>query len=373
MTPGPAALPRLPALEGLRGLLALWVLFSHTVTAAGLGEDWRGPFAVLRVGTHAVDTFVILSGFVISYLIVTARESYPVFVARRALRLYPVYLICLLAAAALLPMLERVHGNLPFHHPHNDFLVAIFQRSQARLPEHLLAHLTLLHAAVPTSVLPMSNYAILHPAWSLSLEWQFYLVAPALLWALLRGPRTALAAVAAVCATHALLPGPQGFLARHVPEFALGIASFLLWREAREVRWPLLLPLAVALAWLLTKSPPVVVWAAVFAAVLNPRGIGAGALNRALEASPLQALGRWSYPVYVSHTLVLLLALQLLLWLGAAALGQWAFFALLLALTAAGTVTLSAWLHRAVEAPAIAFGRRLSRPPPAAARFERAG
>lgn len=354
----PVAVARVPGIEGLRGILALWVLFSHTVTASGLGEDWRGPFRVLYVGTHAVDAFIIVSGFVIFFLLDTARETPGVFLWRRALRLYPVYLVCLLVSAALLPMQLRVYGEAPFPHPHTDYLVRIVEASLAQLPQHLAAHLLMLHSAIPPSILPHANYAILHPGWSLSLEWQFYLIAPLLFALLLRGTATALLVIGGACAAHFLLAGPQGFLPRHVPEFALGIACYLLWRRGLAPSWPLLLPAGVALAYLTTHDPAVVVWMAVFLAALAPRAVGAAALNGALQVAPLQTLGRWSYAIYLSHTIVLVVAMDALRRAGVPAAGQWAYFAVLLGTTLAGTLLVSALLHRFVEAPGIALGRR---------------
>jgi peptidoglycan/LPS O-acetylase OafA/YrhL len=360
MAAAPLSVDRVRGIEGLRGVLALWVLFSHTVTAAGLGEDWRGPFRVLYVGTHAVDAFIIVSGFVIFFLLDTARERAWVFLLRRALRLYPVYLVCLLAAAALLPMQLRVYGEAPFPHPHTSYLVAIMEASIAQLPLHLAAHLGMVHSAIPPSLLPHANYAILHPGWSLSLEWQFYLLAPLLLSMLLRGGAAALTVMGGACAAHFLLAGPQGFLPRHVPEFALGIACYMVWRRRPSLSWPLLLPAGTALAYLTTHDPAVVVWTAVFLAALAPRTAGAATLNGVLQAAPLQALGRWSYAVYLSHTVVLVVAMDALRMAGLPALGQWAYFAALLAATLGGTLVVSAALHRGVEAPCIALGRRMA-------------
>ncbi|PWS38633.1 hypothetical protein DFH01_05015 [Falsiroseomonas bella] len=354
-----APLPRIHAIEGLRGILAMWVLFSHVVTSAGLGETWRGPFRVIYVGTHAVDAFIIVSGFVIFYLLDTAREGYGLFLKRRLLRLYPVYLICLLVSAALLPMLIRVYGDAPFPHPHNDYLVAIARASLDQLPAQLLAHLGMVHSTVPPSLLKHSNYAILSQGWSLSLEWQFYVIAPALLWLLLRGGIVALATIAAACAVHFLVAGPQGFLPRHIPEFALGIACYLFWRQRIVPAWPLLLPAGMALAYLTTHNPAVVVWTTVFLATLQPASIGAPLVNAVLTSTPLMTLGRWSYSVYLSHTIVLLLMKGAFGAMGVAALGQWPYFLLLLAATVAGTLAVSALLYRLVEAPCIAWGRRL--------------
>ncbi len=353
------AVPRIASIEGLRGILALWVLFSHVVSAAGLGEDWTGLARVLYVGTHAVDAFIIVSGFVIFYLLDTAREGYGRFLARRALRLYPVYLIALLVSAALLPATIAAYRAAPFPHPHNDYLVAIAEASWERLPAHMAAHLTMLHAMVPAWRLPHTNYAILTQGWSLSLEWQFYVLAPALLWALLRGRTTALAAIALASALSLVPHGGQGFLPHHVGGFATGIACYVVWRSQPRLDWPLLLPAGVALAFLVTRDPALVVWSAVFLATLAPASLGAAAVNRVLQSRPLLTLGRWSYSIYLVHTIVLVPALVVLTAGGAAVLGRWGFLALLLALTLAGTLVLAALLYRFVEAPCIAFGRRM--------------
>ena len=52
--------------------------------------------------------------------------------------------------------------------------------------QHILVHLTMLHAIVPSAWLPSSQFAFLPPAWSISLEFQLYLVAPLLVWWLSR-------------------------------------------------------------------------------------------------------------------------------------------------------------------------------------------
>jgi peptidoglycan/LPS O-acetylase OafA/YrhL len=356
-----AKLPRLPSIEGLRGILALWVLFSHVVTAAGLGEGWRGPFKVIHVGTHAVDAFVMVSGFVIFYLLDTARETYGRFLWRRLLRLYPAYLACLLVSAALLPMQIRVFAEAPFPHPHNAYLVEIARTSLEHLPRHLALHLGMLHAALPHGVLEHANYAIISQGWSLSLEWQFYVLAPLLLVLLLRGGAAALGVIALACAAHFLLAGPEGFLPRHVPGFALGIACYFVWRQRIVPTWPLLLPAGTALAYLTTHDPAVVVWITVFLATLQPGGFGAPLVNAVLQSPPLMALGRWSYSIYLSHTIVLVLAMDALRALGTPSLGQWTHFGLLLGATMALTLVVSALLYRFVEAPCIAFGRRRSR------------
>ncbi len=84
---------RIRAFESLRGLLALWVVAYHAALTAGMhAESWRFPLNLLGKGEYAVDIFIILSGFVIFALLDNSRETYGVFLIRRAFRLYPIYL-----------------------------------------------------------------------------------------------------------------------------------------------------------------------------------------------------------------------------------------------------------------------------------------
>ena len=93
---------RFQYIDGVRGILALWVLFGHVLTAVGLGRDWPMPFRIFADGVNAVDIFVIISGFVIIHLLETGQEDYRTFIFRRLLRIYPIYFICLTASCLLL-------------------------------------------------------------------------------------------------------------------------------------------------------------------------------------------------------------------------------------------------------------------------------
>ncbi len=84
---------RLPALDGLRGLLALDVTFVHALDHAGLrGIDASAAWAVW--GFWVLSGMVLARGF-------TAGSSLTRFTARRIVRLWPVHLTCLGLAAAL--------------------------------------------------------------------------------------------------------------------------------------------------------------------------------------------------------------------------------------------------------------------------------
>jgi peptidoglycan/LPS O-acetylase OafA/YrhL len=160
-------------LDVLRGILAWAVVMVHVAWVSGIqGETQR------RIGESAVEGFIILSGFVITQLILTKRESYGVFIFRRFMRLFPVFLVCLLISLAVRPLTVGAIQS-----PTNPL---IEQSENHFFWWHLAAHAVLLHGLIPTIWLPMSQYAFLVPAWSISLEFQLYLVAPLLIWWLSR-------------------------------------------------------------------------------------------------------------------------------------------------------------------------------------------
>lgn len=70
----PTAARKLPELEGLRGLLALWVATSHILCWCGLAglpvpHLLSGLWANFVYAQPSVDVFVILSGFAIFHLL----------------------------------------------------------------------------------------------------------------------------------------------------------------------------------------------------------------------------------------------------------------------------------------------------------------
>lgn len=142
-------------LDGLRGVAILLVLAFH--------------FRLLPGGSLGVDIFFVLSGFLITNLLVDEWQrrgaiSLKLFYFRRALRLLPAF-------AALLVLF--VIGTL------------LFQREET-WPErwHELAVAGLYIANWPT--LHGASMSMLGHTWSLSLEEQFYLLWPALLYGLFR-------------------------------------------------------------------------------------------------------------------------------------------------------------------------------------------
>ena len=160
-------------LDIMRGFLSWTVVMVHVAWVSGIQGQ-----AQHDIGVMAVEGFIVLSGFVITQLILTKRETYGTFIFRRFMRLFPIFAVCILISLAVRPITLGAIQS-----PSQPILEASENKF---FWEHILAHLTMLHGIMPSRWLPMSQYAFLVPAWSISLEFQLYLVAPLLIWWLSR-------------------------------------------------------------------------------------------------------------------------------------------------------------------------------------------
>jgi peptidoglycan/LPS O-acetylase OafA/YrhL len=165
-----------PALDGLRGIALILVLVYHFAGVAG-------PFPG---GWSGVDVFFVLSGFLITGLILDERKlhgrvSLRLFYARRALRLLPALLVMLAIWCGLLLLFhgQNWFGAVP-NGPKHGGTVAVVPAL-----EHVALVLTYginwVHAL-------FQGHAPLGHLWSLAVEEQFYIVWPFLLLFFLRLP-----------------------------------------------------------------------------------------------------------------------------------------------------------------------------------------
>ncbi len=238
-------LPRLHCLDGLRGVLAVYVMVSHMAPFAVL-PAWLA--SLLSHGGAGVDAFFVLSGLVIVQSLQAHGWRRRRFLAARARRIFPVFLLVFAAAVAVQALDGLADGRIW------DAMPWIGAGSPARSiwsigwphdwPASILAHLTMTHGLFPDAVLPDIWVGYLGAAWSLSTEWQFYALA-ALCAPLLRSPRFGLpgfaalllALAAAGAVWQAIAPTGFGFSRAFLPNkaayFALGVASAALLRGNR--------------------------------------------------------------------------------------------------------------------------------------------
>jgi peptidoglycan/LPS O-acetylase OafA/YrhL len=152
---------RIPPLDGVRGLAILMVMLTHY--DAFLDRRSFPQHILLSVfdyGWAGVDLFFVLSGFLITGILLRSREAsnyFRVFYARRILRIFPLYYFSLLVLFGLL---------LPAFHSQGQILPTF--------PEKLryLLYIQNWFIAVQWS----GQY------WSLAVEEQFYLVWPLIVY-----------------------------------------------------------------------------------------------------------------------------------------------------------------------------------------------
>ena len=306
---------REPLLDGIRGLAILLVLAYHVGIFAGLnGRTGLDRFMQVAADQMwvGVDLFFVLSGFLITGILYTTKESvsyFRTFYGRRILRIFPLYYGFLVVAFLLFPLwlppdeashLAATQGWYWFYLSNVQVALHGWQE-----PLHL-GHF-----------------------WSLAVEEQFYLLWPLAVWALDRKWLMRLAVACFVGALALRLIKPFGLtdLAAHVllptrmDSLAAGAWLALYGRGERGLaavgRWPVVIfatcvvtyvglhvvpdpgehlqPLVRAVRYTLIAAASGSLLA--FALGRAP----ASRLRRAISSAPLVFLGKYSYGLYVVH------------------------------------------------------------------------
>lgn len=356
-------------LDGIRGYMALWVLASHLIQRA------HGPDIFLVKGGIAVDIFMLVSGILMTHNILGREEKEPIheartwqrFFTRRFFRIAPLYYLAFAFAVVFYAPLAEMANALGGTNSSN-----ISQWDN--LAQNIILHLTFVYGLMPE----WSSSNIL-PDWSLSLEMQFYLIFPLLLF-LLRWNVVA-------------------FFVLMIAAYAIGMQFFCVYHDAPNcVRFPQ--PSVLALKITCFAAGMVLVYGTSFAKSTFARilcaisfvafiayeqrltytilAIGCafmhiGAVHninfrpakfvhtisdQILSSRPSKFLGDISYGVYLCHFLILFPVLYYARGLGFFEIdSEWHRF--LVATIAVGTPSiLLAWLlHRHIETPGIQLGR----------------
>ena len=242
-----------------------------------------------------------------------------------------------------------------------------------------------LHGLVPNQLLEHADSSLLSPAWSLSLEWQFYLVAPLLVALMVRSLKWAVGVLVASAVLTTLFVGQtvltwdfRSFLLSSIVFFSIGMFSRIYVREITAMlrsRPSIVVQVVLVIAALVlvdgltdyTLGRELAMWLIAMHAVANeigasrgqsgPDSIGAAAMA-VLSWRPLRHLGEISYSTYIIHIPVI----AAWFWLfgrGDTALSQGA--AIAIGLTSVVPVYLvSLASYRLVERPFMRLGARLT-------------
>lgn len=355
------------ALDGLRGLAAFWVFLSHVQILCGLRA-----VPVLAWGDLAVDLFMMISGFLMAHNALTRQGREPwesastwrTFWARRFFRIAPAYYLLLAVALACGPLLghfrEAIAGPFP------DTMTSRDRYGDASLA-NVLHHVTFVFGLRP-------DYAFRTPLpdWSIGLEMQFYALFPFLMLAL----------------------GRAFSVRRHLLVLGAGLGVWgVLWGYASRFPMPAFLPMKLhvfllGMALARARLPgiglgPWCVVAAVcgvevvrhpdvhgvaFALVAGGFGVLVAGSDRWplltpirgwLSSRPGQRAGDYAYSFYLVHLLVLLpVAGTLVSFAGYLTLPAWSRFVICATLSGSVSLALCMLLHRYVEQPGIAWGKR---------------
>ena len=99
----------------LRAYFGVAGCFSHIKRLLQEGYALLRP-VIDEIGSYAASAvlmFIIISGFVITHLLIEKREKYAPFITRRFLRLYPAYFFCLIAGIVSSYLYARTFGGHP--------------------------------------------------------------------------------------------------------------------------------------------------------------------------------------------------------------------------------------------------------------------
>ncbi len=373
---------RLLCLDGLRGLLACYAMLSHTLPFADL-PGWL--HWLFRHGSAAVDMFFMLSGLVIVQSLASFQYRRRPFLIARVARIYPIFLAVFPLALAVQP-LPTGFTDMPWIAP-DSIARSIWSGGwPSGWAMAIGTHLALIHGLFPNGLLPDVWVAFLGAAWSLSTEWQFYMLA--MLIAQPLGLRRLawlfLAMSAAAVAWQMSVPTAWQFSRAFLPNkaqfFALGILSAIVIQEGRRALPAYLTVLMAVLALSAVqggfgKLGAPLLWTVCLATQMNVLAADRPAqqalpISRvsvgwllALLAGVLQSpvalwLGAVSYCIYlINEPVQKLLGVVLAI----AVHGDAALFT---ALWLPGSVILpllaSWWLHEWIELPGQRYGRGLA-------------
>lgn len=364
---------RYEALDGLRGIAALIVVFHHLQ----INSIFRHLDFVLY-GELFVDVFFMMSGFVIaaSYLDrIGNADQAKRFLTLRFFRIYPLHIVVLSF------FVVQEIGRLLFWKSGGVINSSVpFSGSRSL---DLLGATTFL----VQSWGPFGKNSWNGPSWSISSEALAYIVFTlAVMWrpfhSRLANPILIAAAVVAYVfasvARDGLAEATYGMpaVARGLAGFFIGVVCFRIVRAPKVVEWIRLTPTyyfsamqLVAVATFLVllhffKGPGIILTVVPLVFLVVALHVDRGVISGALNTRPMQYLGKVSYSIYLIHMFILFMCDALFRRLFTSWDDMPLLLGTLVSVAIVGVVVaLAEFSYRFIEQPGREYGRRLFRRP----------
>lgn len=162
---------KLPNLDGLRFIAATLVLLFHVDLCLVMNQYKTEPYKIFpfNFGEMAVVLFFVLSGFLITYLLLKEKEVKPIsvkaFYTKRILRIWPLYYLLIIVSFL-------IFNRLGFYSWHG-----LTDNNEIHISKALYVFLLVIICPnVALLFTPSLGYA--NPLWSIGVEEQYYLIWP---------------------------------------------------------------------------------------------------------------------------------------------------------------------------------------------------